>query len=159
MSFFDHEHLDAWRLAVDLVRAVAATRFPRGDSDLQDQTVRASRSVAISTDALDLTEVGDNGWFDNSAADASGKATVVTAAAGTVTAGPAFMRHSGTDGGASDGEGAADGGATDGAPLTGAPLTGASLTGAPLMGAPPTQAAAPTTVRSARVAAPARPSA
>ena len=47
MSYFDHERLDAYRLAVDVARAVAAARFPRGQADLRDQAVRASRSVAL----------------------------------------------------------------------------------------------------------------
>ena len=47
MSYFDHERLDAYRLAVDVARAVAAARFARGEADLRDQAVRASRSVVL----------------------------------------------------------------------------------------------------------------
>ncbi len=47
MSYFDHERLDAYSLALDVARAVAAARFPRGDADLRDQAVRASRSVVL----------------------------------------------------------------------------------------------------------------
>ncbi len=44
---FDHERLDVYRLSVDVARAVAAARFPRGEADLRDQAVRASRSVVL----------------------------------------------------------------------------------------------------------------
>ncbi len=47
MSYFDHERLDVYRLAVDVARRVAAARFPRGQADLRDQAVRASRSVVL----------------------------------------------------------------------------------------------------------------
>ena len=47
MSYFDHERLNVYTLAVDVARAVAAARFPRGDADLRDQAVRASRSVVL----------------------------------------------------------------------------------------------------------------
>ena len=47
MSYFDHERLDAYRLSVEVAHAVARARFPRGQADLRDQAVRASRSVAL----------------------------------------------------------------------------------------------------------------
>ena len=47
MSYFDPERLDAYRLAVDVAQTVAASRFRRGDADLRDPAVRASRSVAL----------------------------------------------------------------------------------------------------------------
>lgn len=47
MSYFHHERLDAYRLAVEVAREVSVVRFPRGEADLRDQAVRASRSVAL----------------------------------------------------------------------------------------------------------------
>ena len=47
MSYFDHERLDAYKVATDAARAVAAMRFPRGEADLREQAVRASRSVVL----------------------------------------------------------------------------------------------------------------
>ena len=47
MSYFDHERLDVYRLAVEVARAVGRARFPRGEADLRDQAVRASRSVVL----------------------------------------------------------------------------------------------------------------
>jgi four helix bundle protein len=47
VSYFNHERLDAYRLAVEVARGVAAARFPRGEADLRDQAVRASRSVVL----------------------------------------------------------------------------------------------------------------
>ena len=44
---FDHEGLDAYKLAVEVARWFRATRFPRGDADLHDQGKRASQSVAL----------------------------------------------------------------------------------------------------------------
>lgn len=47
MSYFDHERLDAYKLAVEVARAVATAHFSRGDADLRDQAVRSSRSVVL----------------------------------------------------------------------------------------------------------------
>jgi four helix bundle protein len=48
MAFvFDHERLDAYRLAVEVVRWLASTKFPPGNADLRDQALRASRSIAL----------------------------------------------------------------------------------------------------------------
>lgn len=47
MSYFDHERLDVYTLAVDVARGLATARFPRGEADLRDQAVRASRSVVL----------------------------------------------------------------------------------------------------------------
>ncbi len=47
MPYFDHERLHVYNLAVDVARSVAAARFPRGEADLRDQAVRASRSVVL----------------------------------------------------------------------------------------------------------------
>ncbi len=47
MSYFSHERLDAYQVAVEVAHAVAAARFPRGEADLRDQAVRASRSVVL----------------------------------------------------------------------------------------------------------------
>ncbi len=42
-----HENLDAYRLARDVARWVRATDFARGDADLKDQALRASRSCVL----------------------------------------------------------------------------------------------------------------
>lgn len=45
--YFDHEHLDAYRLSLEVARWVAATDFPRGFAPLKDQAVRAAQSVVM----------------------------------------------------------------------------------------------------------------
>ena len=47
MYEFFHEQLDCYRLAIEVARWMKNARFPRGDSDLKDQGIRASRSVAL----------------------------------------------------------------------------------------------------------------
>lgn len=47
MYEFSHEQLDCYRLALDVARWMKGARFPRGDSALKDQGVRASRSVVL----------------------------------------------------------------------------------------------------------------
>ena len=42
-----HERLDAYALAREVARTLRATRFPRGDSDLQNQARRAADSVCL----------------------------------------------------------------------------------------------------------------
>jgi four helix bundle protein len=45
--YFDHEHLDAYRLSLDVAHWVASTDFPRGFAPLKDQAVRAAQSVVM----------------------------------------------------------------------------------------------------------------
>lgn len=47
MAYFRHERLDVYQLALAVARQVGAARFPRGEADLRDQAVRASRSVVL----------------------------------------------------------------------------------------------------------------
>ena len=47
MAYFDHEQLDVYRVSLEVSRAVSGMRFGRGDADLRDQAVRASRSVVL----------------------------------------------------------------------------------------------------------------
>jgi four helix bundle protein len=47
VRYFDHEQLIAYQLAVEVARTVASARFPRGEADLRDQALRASRSVVL----------------------------------------------------------------------------------------------------------------
>ena len=44
---FAHESLDVYRLALDVARFIATSRFGPGMADLRDQAVRASRSVVL----------------------------------------------------------------------------------------------------------------
>lgn len=44
---FDHENLDAYKLALDVARATAALRLATGRSALRDQLVRATDSVVL----------------------------------------------------------------------------------------------------------------
>ena len=47
MAWLKHEKLDVYKLAVTVARTVAGYRFKRGDADLRDQAVRASRSIVL----------------------------------------------------------------------------------------------------------------
>jgi len=44
---FSHEGLDVYKLATEIARWFAVTRFPRGDADLKDQGLRAARSIVL----------------------------------------------------------------------------------------------------------------
>ena len=55
---FDHERFDCYRLAVDVARWTRKARFPRGDTDLRRQAVRAADSVVLNT-AEGLSRRGD----------------------------------------------------------------------------------------------------
>ena len=44
---FDHENLDCYRLAVEVVRWLNLTTFPRGQQAMRDQAVRAAGSVVL----------------------------------------------------------------------------------------------------------------
>ena len=46
-SFFPHETLRAYKLAVQVSRWVSASKFPRGMAWLKDQAQRAAGSVAL----------------------------------------------------------------------------------------------------------------
>ena len=47
MPYFDHEQLICYQLGLDVARELAITAFPRGEAQLKDQAVRASRSVVL----------------------------------------------------------------------------------------------------------------
>ncbi len=47
MMTFDHEHLQAYQLAVQVARWVRAVHWPRGEANLRDQARRASSSIAL----------------------------------------------------------------------------------------------------------------
>jgi four helix bundle protein len=44
---FDHEHLDVYKLALEVARACAAIRIGPGRAHLRDQLVRATDSVVL----------------------------------------------------------------------------------------------------------------
>jgi four helix bundle protein len=44
---FDHEGLDAYRLALEVARWIGKATFPRGAADLKDQGTRAARSTVL----------------------------------------------------------------------------------------------------------------
>ena len=44
---FDHENLDAYKLALEVARACAALRIPAGRAHLRDQLQRAADSVVL----------------------------------------------------------------------------------------------------------------